>query len=82
MPSTQEYKESVPGMNEGANKVEQSDPTLFIEEDVVWFYISGKRRKITADRISVRPGVRLNETNPATVYLSNIRNKYNNNVLT
>lgn len=82
MPNTQDYKESVPGMNEGAIREEQSDPTLFIEEDVIWFYISGKRRKITADGISVRLGMRLHDKNPATVYLANIRNKYNNNTLT
>lgn len=62
-------------MNKGANTEEQRDPTLFIEEDVVWFYISGKRRKITADGISVRPGMRLNDKSPATVYSSKIRNK-------
>lgn len=69
-------------MNEGANKEKQNDPTLFIEEDVVWFYISGKRRKNTADGISVRPGMRLNDKNPAIVYLSKIRNKLNKNILT
>lgn len=74
MPISQDNKESVPGMNEGANKEEQSDPTLFIEEDVVWFYISGKRRKITADGISDRPGMRPNDKNPAIVYLSKFRN--------
>lgn len=73
MPSTQDSEESVPGRNEGANHEEQSDPTLLIQEDVVWFHISGKRREITADGISVTPGMRLSDKNPAIVYLSKIR---------
>lgn len=31
-----------------ADKARQRDPTLLIEEDVVWFYVSGKRSKVTA----------------------------------
>lgn len=30
------------------DKARQRDPTLLIQENVVWFYISGKRSKVTA----------------------------------
>lgn len=36
--------------NEGGSKARQRDPTLLIEEDVVWFYVSGKRSKVTVRR--------------------------------
>lgn len=43
----QDCKESVPWMKE-VDKARQRDPTLLIQENVVWFYISGKRSKVTA----------------------------------